>query len=106
GGRGRRLARARTRFLTGSVLRRRLARFARLQDPQRWPGLAFDRADPERHPLRRGLEAGGFRIAPRMRRLEASGLDPHLLALQQPVDAGLAWLRPGVLARRAGRLVV
>ena len=37
---------------------------------------------------------------------EALRLDPHPLALEQAEDAGLAGLRPLVLAVLAGRLVV
>ena len=45
-------------------------------------------------------------MLPRVWVLEALGLDPHPLALEQPEDAGLARLRPLVLAVLAGRLVV
>src|SRR5439155_9107016 len=108
--RGGRFAVARARFLAGGVGRlQRLAIAAhgtRLEDAQRLPGLALDRADPEWHPLRRVLEAVRLRVAAGVDVLEALRLDPHPLALEQAEHAGLARLRALVLAIGAGRLVV
>ena len=70
------------------------------------PARALDRADAERHPLRRVLEAVRLGVAARVDLLEALRLDPHPLALEQAEDAGLAGLGALVLAVRAGALVV
>src|SRR6187551_3822264 len=86
-GRRGRLALARPRLLARAVVRFRLAG---LEDAKRLLGLALDRADAEWHPLRRVLETVRLGVAPRVGLLEALGLDPHLLALEQAVDARLA----------------
>src|SRR5665811_1353812 len=67
---------------------------------------AFQRADAERHPLRRVLEPVRLHVAAGVGLLEVAWLDPHPLALEQAEDAGLAGLGPLVLAVAAPDLVV
>src|ERR1035437_8832719 len=85
---------------------RRLCVRARLQTVQRLPGRAFDRPDAVGDPLRRILEPVRGFIAAAMRPLEARRLDPHLLAVEQTLDTGLAGFGARMLAVLAIRLVV
>src|SRR5918993_2476583 len=77
-----------------------------LEHTQRRSCLALQGTDAERHPLARVLQAMGLGVAALVGLLEALGLDPHALALEQAEDAGLTGLGALVLAVVAGELGV
>ena len=77
-----------------------------LEDRQRLAGLALERADAVRHPLRGILEAVRLVVAAGVGLDEPGRLDPHPLPVEQARDPFLAGLGPRVLAPAAGRRVV
>ena len=106
----RRLALARPRLLARTVFRRR-GGVAGPASPASMtvngrPARALDRADAERHPLRRVLEPMRFGVAAAVDLVEPLGLDPHPLALEQAEHARLPGLRALVLAVGARHRVV
>src|ERR1019366_7892053 len=106
-GRGGRLAFAWPRFVARPVGWSGLgsqagAALPGIKNAQGSGGSAVDRTNAERDPLGGILEAVGFGIAAGVDLVEALRLDPHPLALEQPEDARLTWLRTFILAVRAG----